>query len=900
MPECWEALDNGATLVTANARLARDLRRAYDVRQLESGRRSWTAADILDWSGWVRRTWNRAAQYANAEPVVILSQAQEELLWEQIIERNTRPRDLLNVPATAAAAANTFRLASAWRVELSEPDCVGFEDASAFVTWLREFEEALESRGWRSESQLPAEVAKLTAARKTAIPTALFHAGFDELTPSQRRCFSALTEAGCSIGGVAPPSLEQRTRVRMGMPDARAELEAAARWSREKLKTSPVARVGVVLTDLAARVGEVERVFEDALHPCRDLRPVDGKAAFHISAGEPLSQIPAVLAAFQALQLGLPTATIAQAGLLLRSPFLAGSEAERGRRALLDTELRSRGFAEVTVRDLARLAGNGAVDAPYACPILARALRAWCRAARALPERQAPSEWSRSFSRLLRLTGWPGERTLSSSEYQAIRSWNDLLSEFAALDLVSGPIAYSEALSRLHRMAAATRFGAADEHAPVQIMGIMEAAGSAFDALWVAGMEDRAWPAPAKPNPFLPPDLQRRLGLPHSSAARELAFARITIGRLLESSPEVVVSYPLTEDDTELRPSPLILDLDEAEALPPVPSIAALLAANPDMETFEDAAGPPVEPGSLTRGGSAILERQAACPFGAFAQFRLEARPLEAPAAGFSPQERGVIVHRALENFWEAVRTRDALLALSPDERVAAVKAAATSAIEAKTRGRGVARSARLIYLEQQRLERLLQAWLDVESGRDPFTVKEREAPGTVNAGGVSAEIRMDRVDALPDGREVIIDYKTSKSSPSEWEGSRPDAPQLPLYAANRGANVAAVLFAQLVPGDLRFRGLGENAGFPRTEYAASKLGKAANDTLAEHIASWGQTLDSLGAAFCAGEAAPSPKRASNCKTCGFPAVCRIADLGPAIDDVDPEPPGVSAGEEEA
>jgi probable DNA repair protein len=505
--------------------------------------------------------------------------------------------------------------------------------------------------------------------------------------------------------------------------------------------------------------------------------------------------------------------------------------------------------------------------------------------------RQLPSAWGQTFSSLLRLSGWPGERTLSSAEYQVIESWNRLLSELAALDLVASPLSYADALARFDRLAAQTRFGPADERAPVQILGMLEAAGAQFDHLWIAGLEDRAFPAPPNPNPFLPPPLQRRLDLPHSSAARELAYAQRTLERLFQSAPDTMASWPQRENDTDLRPSPLILDLPELPAFPiPAPLTARLRGDGAALEALVDDAGPPLEAGVVTRGGVAILERQAACPFSAFARFRLGAKPLEEPAPGFSSLERGLIVHAALDNFWREIRTRDALLARSSDQRAEAVRRAVISALESKVRNRGVAADARLIALEQQRVERLLGGWLEVEAARGAFTVKEREEPRRIEVGGLETEVRVDRVDALPDEREIVIDYKTSVASPTEWEGDRPDAPQLPLYASKQERPAAAVLFGQLAPAELRFKGLGETAGVPGcTEYARSRPGKAAGDSLANHIAEWGRKLDALGAEFRSGVARVSPKGPDSCLYCGLDALCRVAEIGQRIEEGDEE-----------
>ena len=76
--------------------------------------------------------------------------------------------------------------------------------------------------------------------------------------------------------------------------------------------------------------------------------------------------------------------------------------------------------------------------------------------------------------------------------------------------------------------------------APIQVLGALESAGLEFDALWASGLTDEAWPLVARPNPFIPPALQRKAGIPEASAEASLARAqRITAG-WLGAAAEVV------------------------------------------------------------------------------------------------------------------------------------------------------------------------------------------------------------------------------------------------------------------------------------------------------------------------------------------------------------------------
>src|SRR6185369_6835094 len=130
------------------------------------------------------------------------------------------------------------------------------------------------------------------------------------------------------------------------------------------------------------------------------------------------------------------------------------------------------------------------------------------------------------------------------------------------------------------------------------------------------------------PNPFLPIGLQRLRGVPHASAERELEFCARLTQRLLQSAPDVVLSYPLRDEDRDLRPSPLIRaqpELKENDATP-MRLYRDVIYSHAQCETIIDECAPVLEWGAEVRGGTALFRAQAACPFRAHAEFRLAAR----------------------------------------------------------------------------------------------------------------------------------------------------------------------------------------------------------------------------------------------------------------------------------
>jgi ATP-dependent helicase/nuclease subunit B len=418
----------------------------------------------------------------------------------------------------------------------------------------------------------------------------------------------------------------------------------------------------------------------------------------------------------------------------------------------------------------------------------------------------------------------------------------------------------------LRRIANDGRFAVRDEGAPVQVMDMLEAAGSEFDALWIAGLHSGVWPESPRPNPFLPLALQRAAGIPHSSPERELNYARYVSTRLLASAPEIVCSYPLFSGEEKLRISPLIEALPEVEnsiVLFETPLRKVFNAAVPlDQQTMGQA--PPVLPGTLQRGGMQVLADQAACPFRAFAVHRLGAREYDAPDIGISPSERGTVAHQALEHFWREIGSQHELAVMSAEEVANVIETSVSTALDSRlSRRHKNASLERSRVLEQSRLTRLLEEWLQLERGRLDFTVEERETPRRINAGGLELELKVDRIDQqVADGTHVILDYKTSDNlSIKSWDGDRPDAPQLPLYAVKSERKVSGVFFAKLVPGQTALLGHGGVA-------------------LEQRLPDWTKVVNQLGASFLAGDAAVDPKNAAKtCGLCDLHSLCRIGDF---------------------
>ena len=845
------------TVVTPNRRLAQSLMADFDAHQAARGLAAWEAPDIVPLEAFVARLWEDAF-YSERDLPVLLTAGQEQAIWEEVLAG----ADLLSIARTAAQCRDAWRLSHAWRI----PAGPGSDDAQAFREWARRYE--ARTRGEIDAARLPDLILGLQREgvqkdlKKTAPPKLLVAYAFDIVPPQTRDLLESFALAHCA------PGRSDGRALKLSFRSARRELEQAAAWARARLEEG-AGRIGIVVPDLAKRSKEVVRVFSRAMQPGYNLPGAMRSAMpFNLSLGEPLAEAPAVHFALSLIRLSFQEIEFASVSRLVRSPFLAGAETEMTRRARLDRDLRETLGADVSLGKLVASAGR--------CALLRQCLE------RVFQLRTESSNtfagWARHFSALLDAAGFPGERASDSEEFQALAKWHETLGELAKLERVSKPVSIQRAFASLAHLCGETLFQPAADGpaAPIQILGVLESAGLRFDCLWVSGLTDGAWPLDARPNPFIPVALQKKAGVPQASPERSAALDRRLTEEWLAAAAEVVVSWPAKEEDRDLAPSPLIAQVPGgALELPEFPRLRDLLFSRKNLLNVEDRSGPSVPPGPV-RGGTRVLADQAACPFRAFARWRLAAEPLEAPLAGPDASDRGKLLHALMREIWAELKTSSALQ--GRDLAPVIERAAAAAVQEAGIEGR-------FAELERVRLARLAAEWLAIERNRKGFEVVAVEEKRSLRLAGLEFEGRIDRLDRLLEGEggHVLIDYKSGyRVTPKDWEPPRPDDPQLPLYAVAAPEELAAVAFAKLRRGAMRF------AGFSRTRDLVPNVRAAKNWPAL--LAEWKKDTEALAGGFAAGEAAVDPKRdLKTCLRCDLQTLCRVYEKFNVLEEVEDE-----------
>jgi len=617
---------------------------------------------------------------------------------------------------------------------------------------------------------------------------------------------------------------------------------------------------------------------EDAL--CPELASdASSPRPYDLSLGLPLAQAPIVFAALTLVRLAHVPIALDDACILMRSPYLPDADARWKERAAMERDWRERGVRTRSWRDLI-------IDLGTSDLVLSQR---WAGVPTVGDKRRPAHEWMVAWRNWLDAVGFPGERALSSAEWQAREAWSRLLAQFARLDAIASSLPPLKALEMLSAMAAEQIFQPEGPIAPVRVLGLLEAPGLDFDALWIAGLSADAWPPPPRPVPLLPIAWQRERGIPGSDARTAQVFAADLMRDFRSAAPSLVASYALREEDYERAPSPLIVAWPEVtrEALGALRSrpLSISQSAEP-LEPFDDSHAPALVEGTPVRGGAGLIESQSACPFQAFGWYRARARSWSPVPDGLTPFERGRLLHDAFAYLWKEPVDSATLATEAPARLEARIASAVDAAMALLPVARRKTLPGAVFRAEIQRLRRLLLDWIDaIEKERPPFTVALTEWKTQHRLGGIEVRLRFDRVDALADGGIAIIDYKSGEAPPpSKWFAPRPSGTQLPLYADAWRAQkpddaVRALAYAIPKGGAMRVRGIAADPqAWPELE-AAAKVKNAGLTSWTGALTQLGDRLSQLANEFREGRAEVTPRDRACCRTCDLERFCRVQRL---------------------
>ena len=271
----------------------------------------------------------------------------------------------------------------------------------------------------------------------------------------------------------------------------------------------------------------------------------------------------------------------------------------------------------------------------------------------------------------------------------------------------------------------------------------------------------------------------------------------------------------------------------------------------------------------LVSGGTALLANQAKCPFKAFAEHRLKAKPLQMTADGLDHKEKGQLIHKVMELLWTNLTSQERLLHCTESELDQLIEQTINTALVPVKQSHPDSFPNLIQEVEYIRLKRLVQASLEWEKTRPSFVITAIEQTYSVNLAGLDFRVRVDRLDQVAN-QKWVIDYKSTLPTSKPWNEERPKEPQLLLYAL-LDEEINTLLLLQLKTGKIICSGFSEEK---QGIHGITSLKK--EETWAECRKNWKEQLNLLAEEFQNGHCPPQPLSSSLCQQCSFQNLCRF------------------------
>lgn len=871
--EIFHNLKQDALILTPNRRLTVSLKKSYAEYKQSQGYQCWPSLDILPLNSWFERLWQEYTVNTFDVYPRLLTSEQELILWEEIVTNDPENSHLLQVRQTAELAQSAWGLLKQYKVEKHHTKLDTTEDSRVFLRWATQFENKCKENHWLDSPSLVNMIQNQLLLKTITLPSQIILFGFTEPSKQLKDFFNACHELGSEISE-SNTHIQNHSTHRLALPEIESEMMAMALHAKNYLAAHPDANMACVVPNLEDKRDMILRIFSEVFTPPGYVVKNYLDCPFNISAGKNLASYPIIQAAFRLLELYKKKISIEHFHELLRSPFFAAAESEMLPRAYLQQRIQEENLSEII---LEKVLSDDHLDIKSFCPILWEKLSLFCNQTKTFNNHHPCHQWITFFTDMLKLFGWPGERSTNSEEYQAIERWLKVLNQFKSFDPLLKPISYTQALSTLYRLTQNIVFQPESPETPIQILGMLEAAEVPFDHIWIMGMDDTAWPESPKPNPFIPHSLQKALNMPHASPERELLFCEAMTQQFQKSGKEIIFSHSLQNDVSELRASALIENFSELPAFDlQTHSVKKHIFQHRELENFKDEKGPPIPSQEIISGGVKIFELQAACPFKAFSELRLFAKMQDDFSLGLRAKDKGNIIHYILEKFWQDVKNSTTLLQLSEKEIQDKVKQLIQKSL--KKFAKSHFNQKEYLLLETIRLEKIILSWIEIEKSRPSFDVISQEETLVAPIANFNIKLRIDRIDEVIGFGKLIIDYKTGKNiTIKHCFGDRPESLQLPLYCVIHPENIIGMAFAKIHSENLELEGISQRSlDFPSIKIL-SQVKWSHTQQWSEQINHWQQQLENLGQAFSDGHAEVNPKEIEKtCQYCHLKSFCRI------------------------
>jgi hypothetical protein len=314
-----EALEDSATVVTANRRLARVLADEFAAQQLAAGKKAWRSPLIFSWQDWLDVL---LSSVANQDGVATrINSHQSQLLWERCLRKELGDGEA-GLTNLVRMARDTRQRLEDWQVSISEvARSAQNDDQKMFAAVAGRYQGLLEHEGWIDDAAVGSHVVALMNAGQIKPGKRFTFAGFERERPVLSSIQQALRANGATVTQ-APGANAGRESALYAFANSHAEQRAAGAWARQQLDSSPNARIAIIANGLESDADGISRRVREGVTPGWQYGHTSLFDAVNISYGQRLADFPAIHSALLVLRWLVDDLTSTEVGMLLRSQQL--------------------------------------------------------------------------------------------------------------------------------------------------------------------------------------------------------------------------------------------------------------------------------------------------------------------------------------------------------------------------------------------------------------------------------------------------------------------------------------------------------------------------------------------------------------------------------------------------
>jgi len=816
----------------------------------QSAKKLWPQAKIIDWQTALEKFCCDQRQY-------LLTKIEQIFIWQHCVAQHATETQSAK-ESLAAAAEEAFWLAKHWSIDWQALSKSTDANTQWFCSVAQIFMRYCTAHRCVDEIQLLTHAITRVRSNPTAALTTLEESqhiifyGFLSVTPLQEKFMRALKNAPCVVEWFHKQAIKQCATPTLHIfTSLEEELDAAMDWLYQTAQKNPQQRLALVVPEL--------RLMRDRIESKWIQKSFDSNCIALLSP-KPLSEYGLIQTGLALLKIALTQTPDLNALItLLRSPYFGNMPEETIDRSSLSKKLRALQHDILTWDVIIHAAGHW--------PTLQQLLRI-CHKSRK-QKKQSLASWVAHWQELWQQVGFPNYATLNKKEQALYHYFLEKLTDFTTLLPWRKSLSALQAADALQQYCHKTlwRLSEEDKRVTIFIAPVLEALHLSTDQAWLMHAYQYTIPFKLSVNPLLDKKIQYQYGIWAFNREQYDALSMACYETLQQVNKQLIISYVKETTEQNALPATFCHTLIATEC-------AAREKIQPSMLRQKHPTMLSAWSDETLPGASAALKTQRLCSMQAFAKHRLRLSPATESVLGLTAVERGIIIHRALQLIWQQLNTQTQLLNLTSEALQQLLHRIIPIAFNTIDWSRRKLLATSVLALEQIHLTTLLTDWLALEATRPPFEIFSLEQSTDIRFAEKNWRLRVDRIDKLADGRLLLIDYKTGKTSIASWQQQLFTEPQLPLYAVTHALNIDAIAFAELSGGTLKMLGLAEHV------VDLGKLGMlAASENWRRLKTEWRTKLTELTDDFVHSQASLTPLDGDNtCQQCGLHSFCRIFD----------------------